>query len=239
MEFKPDYIKTEHGYAYKYPRAEVTTDCVILGFDGNDLKILLVKRGIEPFKGCWALPGVFLRMEETIEECAQRELFQETGIRQSYMEQFGVFSDLNRDPRGRVVTVAFYALVKLTEIKGGDDADEAQWVPLNAIPTLAFDHDRIVREALTHVREDIHFRPIGFEMMPERFTMPQLQRLYEAILGVRFERRNFAKKLIQTGVLNLLGEKAEAHGHRPPELYSFNNEKYERMKQDRTLRLEF
>lgn len=239
MDFKPDYIKTEQGYAYKYPRPEVTTDCVILGFDGSELKMLIVKRGIEPFKGSWALPGGFLRMHETIEECAQRELLQETGVEQSFMKQFGVFSALDRDPRGRVVTVAFYALVKLTEVKGGDDAAEAKWVSLDEIPHLAFDHDMIVASALKHIREDIHFRPLGFELMPERFTLPQLQRLYEAILGVKFERSNFAKKLLKTGMLNVLGERAEAHGYRPPELYSFNRERYKSLKQTGTLRLEF
>lgn len=234
-----DYIKSEQGYTYEYPRAAMTTDSVIFGFDGNDLQILLVQRGVEPYKDSWALPGGFLRMDETVEECAVRELQEETGFEQPYMEQFGIFSDVNRDPRGRVITAAFYALVPLKEVKGGDDAAAAKWFPLDKIPSLAFDHDRIIRVAMQRLREDIHFRPVGFELMSEKFTMPQLQRLYEAILGVHFERRNFAKKILQTGVVNSVGEKAEAHGHRPPELFTFNQERYEQLKKDHTLRLEF
>ena len=235
----PDYIKTEHGYSYEYPRAAMTTDAVIFGFDGKSLQILLIQRGIEPFKGTWALPGGFLRMDETIEECAKRELFEETGLRQPYMEQFGIFSDVNRDPRGRIITSAFYALVRIADVKGGDDAVDAKWFPVTEIPTLAFDHDRIVRVAQQKLREDIHFRPVGFELMTEQFTIPQIQRLYESILGIRFERRNFAKKILATGILDPVGKKAEVRGHRPPELYTFNQDKYEQLKQDHSMRLEF
>lgn len=234
-----DYIKTEQGYTYEYPRAAMTTDSVIFGFDGKGLQILLVQRGIDPFKGSWALPGGFLRMDETIEECAKRELFEETGLAQPYMEQFGIFSDVNRDPRGRIITSAFYALVCIADVKGGDDAADAKWFPITEIPTLAFDHDRIVRVAQQRLREDIHFRPVGFELMAEQFTIPQLQRLYESILGIRFERRNFAKKILATGILDPVGKKAEVRGHRPPELYTFNQDKYEQLKQDHSMRLEF
>ena len=155
----PDYQLTENGwFAYEYPRAAMTADTVIFGFDGEALNVLLVKRGVAPFKGKWALPGGFLRMNETINQCAQRELTEETSFPEIYMEQFGVFSEVNRDPRGRVITTAFYALTPLREVHGGDDAAEAKWFPLDRIPALAFDHDRILRVATNRLREDLHFR---------------------------------------------------------------------------------
>lgn len=189
-------------YTYEYPRPAVTTDCVIFSFDGTDLKVLLVQRGIEPYKNCWAFPGGFLRMDETAEEGAKRELQEETGLVAECIEQFHTFSDVNRDPRGRVVTIAFYALVKQSEVKGGDDAQNAQWFSIKDIPHLAFDHDYILRLAQRALKEKICFEPIGFELMDQEFTIPELQRLYEAILEVKFDRRNFQKKILQTGILS-------------------------------------
>ena len=197
----PDYIKTLEGYAYKYPRAAMTADAVIFGFDGYELQVLLIQRGIEPYKGRWAFPGGFMRMDETIEECAMRELHEETGLLSPYMQQLGIFSDVDRDPRGRIVTTAFYALVKMESVVGQDDAMDAQWFPLSAVPALAFDHDHILRVALKRLREDLHFRPIGFELLPQKFSIPQLQRLYEALLEIHFDRRNFQKKMLATGIL--------------------------------------
>ena len=137
-----DYRLTEDGwFAYEYKRPSLTADSVIFGFDGQSLNVLLVKRGIEPFKGKWAFPGGFLRMNETIAQCAQRELTEETNFKEVYMEQFGVFSDVHRDPRGRVITTAFYALTPMQEVRGADDAAEARWFRLDGVPALAFDHD--------------------------------------------------------------------------------------------------
>jgi len=189
-------------YTYDYPRPAVTTDCVVFGFDGHDLKVLLIERGIEPFKGTWAFPGGFLNMDETAEQGALRELKEETGLDLQYIKQVGAFSDVNRDPRTRVITIAFYALAKKSFVEGGDDAAKAQWFALNEVPRLAFDHDYILRKTLQKLREDIHFEPIGFGLLDEQFTIPELQRLYEAILGVQFDRRNFYKKILQTGILD-------------------------------------
>ncbi|MCQ2345487.1 MAG: NUDIX hydrolase [Paludibacteraceae bacterium] len=237
---KKDFVKTSRGwYSYEYPRAALTADNVIFGFDGQDLHILLVRRGVEPYKGKWALPGGFLRMNETIEECASRELKEETTLSNVYMKPVGVYSDLDRDPRGRIITSAFYALVRLTEVKGGDDADEALWVPLTQVPALAFDHDRILRDARQRLKEDIHFRPVGFQLLPEKFTMPQLQRLYEAILDVHFDRRNFMKKMLSVDILENTGEFEEVHGHRAAAYYSFNMERYRHLKSKSDFHLEF
>lgn len=236
----PDYQLTENGwFAYEYPRAAMTADTVIFGFDGEALNVLLVKRGVAPFKGKWALPGGFLRMDETINQCAQRELTEETSFPEIYMEQFGVFSEVNRDPRGRVITTAFYALTPMRDVHGGDDAAEAKWFPLDRIPALAFDHDRILRVATNRLREDLHFRPVGFELLPETFTIPQLQRLYEAILNVHFDRRNFMKKMTAVGILDDTGEKEVVKGHRPATLYRFNMTAYSQFKKRRNFNLEF
>ena len=168
----------EHKFCYKYPHPSVTADCVIFGFDGVSIKVLLIQRGIEPFKGKWAFPGGFMKIDETAEECARRELEEETGLKNASVEQFHTFSDVNRDPRERVITVAHYALVRLSEVKGGDDAASAKWFELETIPSLAFDHDRILRMALSRLKERICFEPIGFELLPEVFTMTELQNLY-------------------------------------------------------------
>mgnify|MGYP002511952459 FL=1 len=186
----------EQMYCYRYPHPAVTTDCVIFGFDGERLQVLLIERGIEPFKGRWAFPGGFIKMDETAEEGALRELKEETGMENAFIQQFHTFSNPLRDPRERVITIAFYALVRIQEVKGGDDAASARWFPLDEIPALAFDHDHMLRMATQRLRQEIHFHPIGFELLPEKFTLRELQSLYEAILGITFDRRNFAKKML-------------------------------------------
>ena len=193
-------------YTYQYPHPAVATDCVVFGFDGKELQILLIERGLEPFKGTWAFPGGFMRIQETAEECAQRELREETGLTVHTLKQLGAFTSVHRDPRERVVSIAFYALVQPSDVIGGDDAKQAKWFPVDDAPPLAFDHDYILRKALQQLRKDIHFEPVGFELLNNAFTMSELQRLYEAILGVHFDRRNFEKKMIQTGILEPLDE---------------------------------
>lgn len=216
--FASNLHKMEKGkYTYDYPRPAVTTDCVVFGFDGHNLKILLIERGLEPYKGCWAFPGGFLNMDETAEQGALRELREETGLDLNYLKQVGAFSDVNRDPRTRVITIAFYALAKKSSVRGGDDAARAQWFPIDDIPHLAFDHDYILRKTMNKLRQDLHFEPIGFGLLDEQFSIPELQRLYEAILGVRFDRRNFHKKMLQTGILEEIDESS-------PSFFGENNE---------------
>ena len=220
----------DNKYCYKYPHPAVTTDCVIFGFDGSELQVLLIERGIEPFKGKWAFPGGFLNMDETAGEGALRELKEETGLENAYIEQFNTYSDPGRDPRERVITIAHYALVRIQEVQGGDDAAKAQWFPIDKVPQLAFDHDKILRDAMRKLRERIHFEPIGFELLPEKFTMKELQILYESILGVKFDRRNFAKKMMHYELLNQLDETVRPTAKRDALLYSFNKENYELFK---------
>ena len=228
----------DNKYCYKYPHPAVTTDCVIFGFDGSELQVLLIERGIEPFKGKWAFPGGFLNMDETAQEGALRELKEETGLENAYIEQFNTYSDPGRDPRERVITIAHYALVRIQEVKGGDDAAKAQWFPIDEVPQLAFDHDKILRDAMRKLRERIHFEPIGFELLPEKFTMKELQILYESILVVKFDRRNFAKKMMHYELLNQLDETVRPTAKRDALLYSFNKDNYELFKK-KGFQLEF
>ena len=225
-------------YHYKYPHPSVTTDCVIFGFDGTKLTVLLVERGVETYKGRWALPGGFLKMDESAETGARRELFEETGLKTGYIRQFHTFTDPERDPRERVITIAFYALVRISEVQGGDDAAQAGWFPVDNVPALAFDHDLILRRATDELRKQIHFEPIGFELLPEQFTMKQLQHLYEAILGVTFDRRNFYNKMLKLGILTELDEKVPLPNRKLAYLYKFNPESYSEMK-EKGFRLEF
>ena len=229
---------SELNYHYKYPHPAVTADCVVFGFDGVSIKVLLVKRGVEPYKGKWALPGGFMKIDETAEECAKRELEEETGLTNTSVEQFYTFTDVNRDPRERVVTIAHYALVRLSDVKGGDDAEVAQWFTQSEIPSLAFDHDRILRMALNCLKERICFEPIGFELLPEVFTMTELQNLYEAILEVKFDRRNFYNKMLKLGLLAEAEPRPENASRRTPSKYRFNAAKYAELKQ-KGFRLEF
>lgn len=228
----------EKNYCYKYPHPAVTSDCVIFGFDGVAIKVLLIQRGIEPYKDKWAFPGGFMQIDETVEECAKRELEEETGLKTTSVEQLYTFSDVNRDPRERVITVAHYALVRLEEVKGGDDARSAQWFAMNEIPSLAFDHDRILRIAVNRLKERICFEPIGFELLPEIFTMSTLQNLYEAILEMKFDRRNFYNKMLKLGILSEAEERPKNASRRTPIKYRFNAKKYEELKQ-KGFRLEF
>ena len=228
----------ELNYHYKYPHPSVTTDCVILGFDGTRMKVLLVQRGIEPYKGRWAFPGGFLQMNESAEEGALRELREETGLSGAFIRQFHTFSAPDRDPRERVITIAFYALVRIEEVTGGDDAADARWFALDEVPQLAFDHDQILRTAEQALRQQIHFEPVGFELLPEKFTLREWQNLYEAILGVRFDKRNFSNKINRLELLEPLDEKVNPSRKKEATLFRFNKTKYDELKQ-KGFRLEF
>lgn len=190
-------------YTYRYPHPAMTADCVIFGFDGEQMKVLLIERGLEPYKGMWALPGGFMRINETIEEAACRELFEETGLKDVFMEQFKVFSTVDRDPRERVVTVAFIALVRPADyhLVAGDDAANALWFDHNMLPPMAFDHAEIIKQARNHLSEVLRIKPLAFELLNKVFSISELQRVYEAISGVHYDRRNFHRKAMQSGLL--------------------------------------
>ncbi len=142
-------------YCYRYPHPAVTADCVIFGYDDNNIKVLLIQRGNEPYKGHWAFPGGFMNIDETAEQCALRELEEETGLKDVKLEQFYTFTDVNRDPRERVITIAYYGKIQLSNVKGSDDADDAQWFSLDELPELAFDHDLMLSKALEKIKENL------------------------------------------------------------------------------------
>jgi len=196
------YVKgAEFPYQYKYEHMAVTTDCVIFTYEDWALKVLLVRRGLDPYKGQWAFPGGFLKMDETARQGAQRELWEETSLETEAIRELGTFTDVHRDPRERVITIAFYALIRPSEVVGGDDAEEAAWFPIDKLPELAFDHRKIFQAAMERLRRDIHFEPVGFDLLDDEFTIPDLQRLYEIILGTKFDRRNFQRKIMASGIL--------------------------------------
>lgn len=203
-------------YCYEYPRPSLTTDCVVFGFDGENLKVLLIERGLDPYKGYWALPGGFMRMDETIEQCARRELMEETHVDDIYLEQFKVFSRPDRDPRGRVVTVAFIALIRPQEFQviGGDDAAQAAWFDVDMLPPLAFDHLDILDTARDHLKEMIKLRPIAFNLVEKEFTVDELRKVYEAVNGTTYDRRNFERKLIRTGIVEEVGSSSDSETNR-------------------------
>jgi len=219
-------------HTYQYPRPALAVDCVVFGLDEGELKVLLIQRAIEPFKARWALPGGFVHMDETVDAAARRELTEETGLDRVFLEQLYTFSAVDRDPRDRVVSVAHYALVKLAahETKAATDATDARWFPLSKVPRLAFDHADIVATALTRLKGKVQYQPIGFELLPPKFTLSQLQHLYETVLGTELDKRNFRKKVLSFGLLVPLKETQMSGRHRPAQLFRFDADKYEKLK---------
>lgn len=219
-------------HTYQYPRAALTVDCVVFGLDDSELKVLLIQRALDPFKGRWALPGGFVRVEETVDQAARRELEEETGLKEVFLEQLYTFGAVNRDPRERVVSVAYYALVKLAahETQAATDAAEARWYPVSQVPKLAFDHADILATALARLKGKLRYEPIGFELLPPKFTLSQLQHLYEAVLATALDKRNFRKKVLGFGLLVPLEETQMTGRHRPAQLFRFDADKYEKLK---------
>ena len=219
-------------FSYQYPRAALTVDCVVFGLDDEDLKVLLIQRDLPPFEGRWALPGGFVRMEETLDDAARRELREETGLKDVYLEQLYTFGDVRRDPRGRVVSVAYYALVNLADhsVQAATDASDAAWFAASDLPRLAFDHDRILDAASQRLKGKVRYQPIGFELLPEKFTLSQLQRLYETVLERPLDKRNFRKKILSMGVLVETDEVQQDVAHRAARLYRFDEDKYRRLR---------
>ena len=219
-------------HTYKYPRAALTVDCVVFGLDESELKVLLIQRALEPFKGRWAFPGGFVRVAETLDEAARRELAEETGLKNVFLEQLYTFGAVDRDPRERVVSVAYYALVKLSDhrAKAATDAANAEWFPISRTPKLGFDHAEILETALARLKGKVRYQPIGFELLPPKFTLSQLQHLYEAILATDLDKRNFRKKVLSFGLLVPLKETQMIGRHRPAQLFRFDADKYEKLK---------
>ncbi len=207
----------------------LATDCVIFGFDGGELKLLLTEREKEPFKNKWALPGGFVFPKETTEACAERILKEKTGISKVFIEQLYTFSEVERDPRERIISVAYYALVNKQsyELIAGRDTLKAEWFGLSGLPELAFDHGKIVALAVQRLKGKVSYQPVGFELLDEKFTLSQLQAVWESILGMEIDKRNFRKKVLGMGVLQESGEKEKNVPHKAAMLYRFDKDAYE------------
>jgi 8-oxo-dGTP diphosphatase len=209
----------------------VTVDIMIFTLRKGSLQVLLVKRGVPPFEGQYAIPGGFIRGDESLEEAALRELHEETGVRNVFLEQLYTFGYPKRDPRGRVITVAYYALIASDKLSlvAGADAAEAQWFPASSLPPLAFDHKSILDYGLERLRNKLEYTTVGFQLVPEKFTLGELQAVYEAILGRQLDKRNFRRKLSLLGILKPLRE-WQRTGRKPAQLFRFAAARFEKLR---------
>jgi len=223
---------TKKQFIYSYERPALAVDCVVFGYEEDELKVLLIQRDIEPYKNVWALPGGFVRINETLEEAAIRELKEETSVENIYLEQLYSFGAIDRDPRERVVAISYYALVKLSEhkAKGGTDAADANWYSLKNLPKLAFDHKEIIEVAYRRLQGKVRYEPVGFELLPKKFLFSAIEHLYETILQRKIDRRNFRKKMLSMGIIKQLEVQQENVAHRKGFYYSFDKKEYEKMK---------
>lgn len=211
----------------------ISIDCVIFGFENNKLKVLLIKRNINPRKGWMALPGGFIRTNEDLDTASRRILWELTGIQNLYMEQVHTFGDVDRYPDRRVITVAYVALININNFKltPGNEVMDVRWADIDELPQLPFDHHDIFQYSLNQLRRRVRHEPVGFNLLPNKFTLPQLQSLYEAILDMKFDKRNFRRKIHRMNFLIDLGEKQQDVPHRAAKLYSFEEENYKQLKE--------
>jgi 8-oxo-dGTP diphosphatase len=212
-------------YVYSHPRPAVTVDIILFVFQEGELRVLLIRRANEPFKGKWALPGGFIGEDEDLYDAALRELKEETNVSNVYLEQLYTFGKPDRDPRTRVITVAYFALlsaeeVAQQEVHGSSDAGEARWWNIYNLPELAFDHATILEYALQRLRWKLEWTALGFLLLPREFTLSELQRVYETILNEPLDKRNFRRKILAAGVIEPTGN-LRAGDHRPARLFRF------------------
>jgi 8-oxo-dGTP diphosphatase len=213
---------------------KLTVDAVVFGYEEGNISVLLIKRKYEPFIGHWAIPGGFIEDEESLEHAVERELHEETGIKINYLEQLYTFGKPDRDPRGRVVSIAYFGLVRPNafNILASTDAEQAQWFNINELPKLSFDHKEILKTAITRLQGKITYEPIGFELLDKKFPFSDLEKLYTTLLGRAIDRRNFRKKIIGLNVLDELDEKFSKGSGRPANLFQFNQKRYFQLKKE-------
>jgi len=222
----------------KYAKPSVTADIIIFTIKRSELKVLLIKRKAWPFKNLWAIPGGFVGINEPLDEAAERELMEETGLKDVYLEQLYTFGEPKRDPRTRVITVAYYALISSDNmrLKATTDASDVRWFSIDEIPKLAFDHNQILDYALQRIRNKIEYTDIAFQLLPEKFTLTELQGVYEVILGKKLDKRNFRKKVKEIGIIMPLHETKMEGAHRPAQLFSFKGSSRNRKKDENILK---
>ncbi len=212
-------------FSYRYPHPAVTTDAVVFTISEDKLKLLLIKRGLDPFKGYWAIPGGFLELDEDLDECAKRELKEETGLENIYLKQLHTFGNPGRDPRERVISVAYYAIAPEVDMEpiAASDAADAAWFSIDRLPKLAFDHGDIIDMAQRRLVSDLECSTIAFQFIGDRFTLGEVQKVYEIIRNTRLDKRNFRKYLYSSGLIEETGETRRDGNHRPARLYRINN----------------
>jgi len=219
-----------HQYYQKEDRQLVAVDCIVFGFDKGLLKLLLFKRTLEPGSGKWSLAGGFLKRKESLIDAASRVLCKLTGLKDVFLEQLYAYGSPDRDPGERVISIAYYALIKVEDYnKDLVIENGAHWRAIENVPELLFDHGEMVEKALCRLRRIAKSQPIGFELLPDKFTLPQLQSLYEAIYQKEIDKRNFRKKILTMGLLDKLDEKDKSSSKKGAFLYMFNKEKYEEL----------
>lgn len=218
--------------ASKFERPLVTVDLVVFTVRDGKLKLLLIERGEPPFEGMWALPGGFVRPSESLDETARRELEEETGVHDIYLEQLYTFGDPERDPRTRVITVSYFAIIAADrqELRASADAADADWFAISRLPRLAFDHERIVEYAVERLRNKLEYTTVGFQLLPTAFTLTELQQVYEVILDKQLDKRNFRKKILSLGVVEETGETKMDGIHRPARLFRFSEARFMKLR---------
>ncbi len=215
-------------------KLSLSVDSVIFGFDNEELKVLLIKRGEDPFDGMWALPGDLAKIDEDLDTSVQRVLKELTGLSDVYMDQVKTFGNLGRHPLGRVITVAYYSLIKISDynLNPSSFAKEARWHSVRSISELAFDHNEILEACLEKLQRFVRIKPIGFELLPKDFTLRELQSLYEAVLQRTFDTRNFRKKILSMNLIQDTGNLQESVSHRPAKLYKFDENRYDQLRSE-------
>jgi hypothetical protein len=222
--------ESHHEIYKRFNKLYIALDCIIFGFDEGELKLLLIKRNFEPAKGQWSLIGEFINEDESLDEAAYRILTNLTGLKDVYMSQLYSHGDIDRDPGARVISVSYYSLINIQNHDAQLVKDNyAHWRPLSKLPNLIFDHSKMVEMALKRLRKEAKVKPIGFELLPQKFTLPQLQSLYEAIYSKTLDKRNFRKNMLSMGLLEKLDEKEKENSKKGAYYYQFNEQKYKEL----------
>ncbi len=220
--------------SFPNPQIKITVDAIVFGYNAGKISILLIQRKYEPFKGRWAIPGGFVLEEESLEDAVHRELKEETGVSINYLEQLYTFGRVDRDPRGRVVSVAYFGLIHPDghTLEASTDAELAQWFEIDNLPELSFDHKHILNVAIERLKGKITYEPIGFELLETKFPFSDLEKLYTTLLGRPIDRRNFRKKINSLNILDELDEKVSLGAGRPASLFKFNEKRYKQLKEE-------
>jgi 8-oxo-dGTP diphosphatase len=232
---KNPYFLSENNIPFQeFFQLGLSVDCVVFGHHNNQLRVLLIERGAEPFKGQWALPGDLVPIDQDLEESASDVLTKLTGLKDIFMEQFYTFGELNRHPAGRVATVAYYSLVNSDKYQpvASSWANNTKWFSIDDLPELAFDHSNIVSRAIRTLKRRVRYRPVGFELLPKKFTLLELQSLYETLLATKFDKPNFRKKILSMDLLIPLDEVQSNVSHRPAKLFMFDEQRYNKLREE-------